>query len=62
MSHTVKMTNKQLQVMKDALEWYSRFLSGQVDSFPPAFDDMLIKKGINKWNKEIQESLALFKR
>ena len=45
--YKVLMTDKQMIVMSNALEFYSRFMCGQMDEFPPEFREYMRKtKGV----------------
>ena len=48
------MSDKQLQVMREALEFYSRFLSGQIDCLP---DDLLFKVSQNGQADALRDAL-----
>ena len=50
----ITMSDKQLQVMREALEFYSRFLSGQIDCLP---DDLLFKVSQNGQADALRDAL-----
>ena len=61
--YSIKMSEKQLIVMREALEFYSRFLSGQVTYLPDAFYKWLYENDkTSKVSYEIRDALLLFKR
>jgi len=41
--YKILMTDKQMELMKNALEFYSRFMSGQLDHFPPELQKYMMK-------------------
>lgn len=45
----IKLSAHQLQTTKDALEWYSRFLMGQVDHLPPV---IAWSNKVSRWKLE----------
>lgn len=49
-TYKIELTEKQLNVYKDALEFYSRFISGQIDHLPPIIDTKLNISWANKRN------------
>ena len=42
--YKLELNKKQLEVVQQALEFYSRFAAGQLDYFPPAIEGYLLTK------------------
>ena len=55
----IELSEKQLLIMREALEFYSRFLSGQVDDIP---DELKFKCNRNGRGDELREAQQKLKR
>jgi hypothetical protein len=60
--YLIEMNSKQMQVMQDALEFYSRFLHGQVDSIPSCLDYKLKMENRISNNASLEYAVILFKK
>lgn len=59
MKYQITLSEKQLQVYKDALEFYSRFLGGQVEHIPPVLQ---YGREYYKVREEAERGLMMFKK
>jgi len=63
--YKILMTDKQMKLMSEALEFYSRFLSGQLDHFPKALEKYMTNtKNVpnSHFDESIQKSLTDLQR
>jgi hypothetical protein len=60
--YQIEMSDRQMSIMQDALEFYSRFLHGQVDYIPSCLDWRLKQDHRTHINPKIKEALNTIKR
>tara|TARA_R110001606_G_C14896682_1_gene593434 strand:+ start:72 stop:485 length:414 start_codon:yes stop_codon:yes gene_type:complete len=52
MKYTIEVNKKQMDVMAEALEFYTRFVSGQMEFKPPALENWMWKEHKEDWNSK----------
>jgi hypothetical protein len=62
LKYTVTMSEDQLRIMREALEFYSRFLAGQMGAFPQAFQNILWGKELNNFSPEVLGPISYLKK
>jgi len=54
MKYTIELNKKQMDVMAEALEFYTRFVSGQMEYKPPALESHMWDKHKDDWSSIIE--------
>jgi hypothetical protein len=60
--YLIEMSDRQMSVMQDALEFYSRFLHGQLEYIPSCLDWKLKQDHRTHTNPQIKEAINTLKR
>jgi len=59
----IKLNERQLEIVAEALEFYSRFMAGQVDAFPSSLENyMWNEKNISSFDEIIQDACMTLKK
>ena len=54
MKYTIELNKKQMDVMAEALEFYTRFVSGQMEYKPPALEGWMWKEHKGDWSRIVE--------